>query len=102
MPPETGEVYCGCIMTFCLLTDQSVVTNRGDTSEGWAAFFFPSVTPCTVKQEQYHALLEAHFRFPALKEGLHMLIFQQKWKYENQTDHQSMTEEPAVQSEKGK
>lgn len=89
-------------MTFSLLTDQSVVTNGGDTSEGWAAFFFPSLTPCTVKQEQYRALLEAHFRFPALEEGSHILIFQQKWKYEKQTDQLSMTEKLAVQSEKGK
>lgn len=96
------EFFYSCIMTFSLLTDQSVITNSGDTSEGRAVFFFPSVTPCTAKQEQYRALLEAHFRFPALEEGSHILIFQQNWKYENQPDQLSMTEDPAVQSEKGK
>lgn len=63
------EFLYSCIMTFSLLTDRSVVTTSGDTSEGWAARFFPSVAPCTAKQEQYCALLEAHFRFPTLEEG---------------------------------
>lgn len=50
------------------------------------------LTPCMVKQEQCCAFLEAQVRFPALGEGSHILIFQ--------TDE--LSEEPAVQSEKGK
>lgn len=63
-----------CIMTFSIFwTDRSGIRNSSDFQRTEQLFLL-SVSPCTAKQEQYCALLEACFRFPALKEGPHVVI----------------------------